>query len=64
MSEEEKTTKIVYSQPVTITLSKGQRDSYGWEIKISGEDIDSVLRKIHAVDAELKARYRGGEMVK
>jgi len=59
MSEEQKTTRIIqsYAQPVSITLTKGQRDSYGWEIKVQGEDISSVLQKIHAVDSELRARY-------
>ena len=49
--------RISYTQPVSITLTKGQRQSYGWEISIRGEDVLSVLQRIYVADGKLRARY-------
>ncbi|HEC91850.1 MAG TPA: hypothetical protein ENI51_02485 [Candidatus Atribacteria bacterium] len=40
-----------------ISLNRGQRGSYGWEIQYSNVDIEKILETIKKVDRELRARY-------
>jgi len=41
----------------SIKLSKGQKNTYAWEIKIAGDDENEILEKIKKVDAELVKTY-------
>jgi hypothetical protein len=40
-----------------ITLSRGQKGGYGWEIQYSSEDKKKVLEAIEEIDRELRKRY-------
>lgn len=41
----------------TIKLIRGQRGTYGWEIKLVGEDEKDILKKLKVVDDELIKTY-------
>lgn len=41
----------------TVKLERGQRGSYGWEIKVLGEDKEFVLKQIAEIDKELRNNY-------
>lgn len=49
----------------TIKLIRGQRGSYGWEIKLVGEDEKEIVKKLWKVNNELVKTYdlneSGGE---
>lgn len=47
-----------------VTLTRGQRGSYGWEVKYESNDVESVLAEIKKADTMLCAQYavqEGGE---
>ena len=46
-------------EPLKVKLTKGQKDSYGWEISASGKDISEILSLIRSADQALKAEYGG-----
>ena len=37
----------------TIKLIRGQRNTYGWELKFIGEDENEILERIKLIDEEL-----------
>jgi len=41
----------------SIKLIRGQRGSYGWEIKLVGKDEKEIMKKLTMVDKELKQAY-------
>ncbi|MBY9001559.1 MAG: hypothetical protein KGD64_11620 [Candidatus Heimdallarchaeota archaeon] len=41
----------------SIKLIKGQRDSYGWEIKLIGESEKEILERLKLVNDELVKTY-------
>lgn len=41
----------------SIKLIRGQRGSYGWEIKLVGEDEKEIIKKLKLVDEELNKIY-------
>jgi len=57
MPTTEQKTIYIDGQPVEITLTKGQRGSYGWEVKIKGEDADAVIEKLKKADLKLRVEY-------
>ncbi len=48
-------------QELKITLKRGTRGDYGWEISYNGTDIDEVLSKIKEADEKLREAFLGGE---
>lgn len=64
MEEEKQTSQIVRHEHVTIkqeselkvTLTRGQKGSYGWEIQYAGED-RAVLETLAETDSKLRERY-------
>lgn len=65
MAEEKQAGQIVRHEHVSIrpeselkvTLSRGQKGNYGWEIQYAGEDKTEVLEIIGETDRELRERY-------
>ncbi|RLI53096.1 MAG: hypothetical protein DRO87_12170 [Candidatus Thorarchaeota archaeon] len=51
---------LVHVPEVSVKLIKGQRGNYGWEIKVNGDEIDSVMRKLKTIDNNLRIIYGGG----
>ena len=51
----------INEQTPSIKLIRGQKNSYGWEIKVFGKDIDKVLEQLKQVNEELSAEYCGGD---
>ena len=45
------------AEHIKIKLSKGQKDSYGWEITVKGNDYKSMLAEQEKIDGELRAKY-------
>jgi len=41
----------------SIKLIRGQRGTYGWEIKLVGECVEDIIKKLKAVDKELVDTY-------
>lgn len=41
----------------SIKLIKGQKDSYGWEIKAYGNDFDELMKQIENTNKALKISY-------
>ena len=50
-------TVVVNSQPYRLTLTRGQRGGYGWEISVQGETGESVLEEVRRLDQELAKQY-------
>lgn len=65
MAEEKQAEQIVRHEHVSIrqepelkiTLSRGQKGNYGWEIQYAGEDLKAVLDEIEEADRELRKKY-------
>ena len=49
--------QTVHAQPVSIELSRGQKGSYGWTIKVHMKDAEEALAQIRLIDANLKSVY-------
>jgi len=47
----------VQEQQNSIKLMKGQKDSYGWEIKVYGRDMDSLVNELEDIDTDLKIKF-------
>ena len=41
----------------TIKLTKGQRGSFGWEIKLVGDDEKDILKRLDKVNKEMIESY-------
>lgn len=47
---------------IKVTLTRGQRGKYGWEITYNGTDAMEIIQKLREVDAELREFFgNGGE---
>jgi hypothetical protein len=44
----------------SVELTRGQRGSYGWVIKVRSDDEDDLLSKVEALDGQLKLTYGNG----
>jgi len=51
----------IQEQIPSIKLIKGQKDSYGWEIKLFGKDMNQVLEELKQVNDKLLQEYSKGE---
>jgi hypothetical protein len=47
-------------EPCKLKLIKGQKNSYGWEISISGQDFLSLIKQADDANELLKAKYGNG----
>jgi hypothetical protein len=58
-SEEPKITRIVSEvrQPITIEVTRGQKGSYGWSVKVQAEDHHQALFLVETLEDELRKRY-------
>ena len=45
------------ADPIKVKLIKGQKDSYGWEISVQGDDPDKVITEVDAIDQRLRRDY-------
>ena len=43
----------------SVKLSRGQRGTYGWEIKVSGDDKSKILDDLIKFDTSLRSIYEG-----
>jgi hypothetical protein len=65
MAEEKQTEQVIRHEHVSIrqapelkiTVNRGQRGSYGWEIQYSGTDKKELLGTIEEADRELREKY-------
>jgi hypothetical protein len=65
MAEEKQTEQVIRHEHVSIrqepelkiTLNRGQRGGYGWEIQYSGTDKKELLHAIGEADRELREKY-------
>ena len=51
----------INEQTPSIKLVKGQKDAYGWEIKVFGKDMTKVLEELKQVNDRLLQEYNGGD---
>jgi len=51
------TLKHEYTNPITIEVTRGQKGSYGWTIKVSATDADDILARVKAADLQLRADF-------
>ena len=51
----------IQEQLPSIKLIRGQKNSYGFEIKIFGKDMDKVLEQLKQVNDKLVEQYCGGD---
>ncbi len=51
----------IQEQIPAIKLIKGQKDSYGWEIKLFGKNTNKLLEDLKQVNDKLSEQYGGGE---
>lgn len=49
--------KHEYTNPVTIEVTRGQKGSYGWTIKVAGTDYPSILTQIRDADTNLRLNF-------
>jgi hypothetical protein len=52
---------IVQEQTPSIKLIRGQKNTYGFEIKVYGKDMDKVLEQLKDVNDRLVEEYCGGD---
>ena len=51
----------INEQLPSIKLIRGQKNTYGFEIKVFGKDMEKVLEQLKHVNDELVEQYCGGE---
>ena len=51
----------IQEQLPSIKLIRGQKNSYGFEIKVFGKDMDKVLQQLKQVNDRLVEQYCGGD---
>jgi CTP synthase (UTP-ammonia lyase) len=59
MTEEQRVTRVVneYREPVEVSLVRGAKGQYRWNISVKAESPLAALRMIQDVDQELRHRY-------
>lgn len=45
------------ADPIKVKLIKGQKESYGWEISVQGNEPEEILRQVDAIDMKLRLVY-------
>ena len=61
MQEMKHTGKITHEQAPSIKLIKGQKDTYGWEIKVFGQNMGKVVEEVKKINQGLVKRYCKGD---
>ena len=51
------TIKHEYTNPISIEVTRGQKGSYGWTIKVSGTNHADILHHIKAADTQLQQDF-------
>lgn len=51
----------ISEQVPSIKLIRGQKNTYGFEIKVFGKDMDKVLEQLKQVNDKLVGEYCGGD---
>lgn len=51
------TIKHESTNPITIEVTRGQKGSYGWIVKVAGTDADHILAQLQAADLQLRADF-------
>ena len=47
----------VMKESNSIKLNRGMKNTYGWEIKIAGDDEADILKRIEETDKKLRESY-------
>jgi hypothetical protein len=42
---------------VSITLSKGQKGGYAWDVKVEGAEADTLITQLQEIDQKLKQTF-------
>lgn len=50
------------ADPIKVKLIKGQRDAYGWEISIQGNDADKILEEVYYLNDRLRGDSLQGKV--
>ncbi len=50
----------INEQTPSIKLIRGQKNSYGFEIKLYGKDVDKVMEELKQMNDKLVEQYCGG----
>ena len=48
---------VTHEQTPSIKLIKGQKDTYGWEIKVSNQDPDTALQQLKQTNEKLRKEF-------
>lgn len=46
-------------EPFKVTLTRGMKGQYGWEIEVRADNTDTVLAEISKLNMELRKAYDG-----
>ena len=49
--------KHEFTNPIIIEVTRGQKGSYGWTIKIAGESLETIADQLKAMDNRLKGDF-------
>jgi len=60
MIEETKQT-ITYAEPYSVTLTRGAKGEYRWEIKVRHADIDAMILQLTDIDNGLRLHFEEKE---
>ena len=53
--------EIKTHQDPSIRLKKNARAGYSWEIVLSGEDTDEILKRIETINKTMKDKFGGND---
>jgi|TARA_R100000501_G_C2603926_1_gene100239 Tfp pilus assembly PilM family ATPase len=53
--------KEIKTELPRIKLIRGQRGSYGWEISVPDEDLNSAIIKVKSIDEKLQKKFTRSE---
>ena len=56
MIEETKQT-ITYAEPYSVTLTRGAKGDYRWDLKVRDSDPDRLLTELTDLDKKLRIRF-------
>ncbi len=49
------------ADPIKVKLIKGQKDTYGWEVSIQGNDEVAIFEQVERIDRHLRDKYQSKE---
>ncbi len=49
------------AEPYKVTLTRGQKGTYGWEITVTDKTILDLEAKLWEIDCDLRKQFGGGE---